>query len=47
MTSIEFITLEVPDPTAAKAFYTAAFDLGPRLDLRASDAPTSGFRGCT
>jgi catechol 2,3-dioxygenase-like lactoylglutathione lyase family enzyme len=47
MTSIESLTLEVPDPTAAKAFYIAAFDLGDRLGVRASEAPTSGFRGCT
>lgn len=45
MTSIESVILEVPDPAAAKAFYTAAFDLGDRLRVRACDAPTSGFRG--
>jgi predicted lactoylglutathione lyase len=47
MTSIESITLEVDDPTAAERFYTAAFDLAPRLRLRASQAPTSGFRAFT
>ena len=47
MTSIESVTLEVPDPTAAKAFYTAAFELGPQVRVRASDAPTAGFRGFT
>ncbi len=47
ITSIEWVTLEVPDPTAAERFYTAAFGLGPRLGLRASQAPTSGFRGFT
>lgn len=47
ITSIESVTLEVPDPTAAERFYTAAFELGPRLGLRASQAPTSGFRGFT
>jgi predicted lactoylglutathione lyase len=47
MTSIEFVTLEVPDPTAANAFYTASFGLGTELGLRASDAPTVGFRGFT
>jgi predicted lactoylglutathione lyase len=46
MTSIESLTLEVADPTAADRFYTA-FGLGGRLRLRASDAPTSGFRGFT
>ncbi|MFZ0387594.1 MAG: hypothetical protein WAL22_18165 [Solirubrobacteraceae bacterium] len=47
MTAIQSLTLEVPDPAAAKAFYAAVFDLGPRLDLRAAQAPTSGFRGFT
>ena len=46
-TSISSVTLEVPDVTAAQAFYDAAFGLGPVLGLRASDAPSSGFRGCT
>jgi catechol 2,3-dioxygenase-like lactoylglutathione lyase family enzyme len=45
MISIETITLEVPDPTAAGAFYAAAFGLGTGLGLRATEAPTSGFRG--
>ena len=47
MTSIQTVTLEVADPAAADAFYGAAFDLGGRLDLRASEAPTSGFRAFT
>jgi catechol 2,3-dioxygenase-like lactoylglutathione lyase family enzyme len=47
MTSIESVTLEVPDPTSAEAFYTAAFGLGSPLGLRASEAPTTGFRGFT
>jgi catechol 2,3-dioxygenase-like lactoylglutathione lyase family enzyme len=47
VSSIDSIILEVPDPTAAHRFYTGAFDLGARLDLRASEAPTSGFRGFT
>ena len=47
MTAIETVTLEVGDPTAAEAFYAAAFGLGPRLAVRASDAPTTGFRGFT
>jgi catechol 2,3-dioxygenase-like lactoylglutathione lyase family enzyme len=45
--SIEHVTLEVPDPAAAGTFYAAAFALGDRLRLRASEAPTSGFRGFT
>ena len=36
MTSIESVTLEVADPTAASRFYTAAFGLGTQLRLRAS-----------
>jgi uncharacterized glyoxalase superfamily protein PhnB len=47
MTSIESITLEVPDPTAADRFYTAAFGLGTQLRMRASEAPATGFRGFT
>jgi predicted lactoylglutathione lyase len=46
-TSIEFVTLEVPDPAAAAAFYSAAFGLGAQVRLRASEAPTAGFRGFT
>ena len=51
MNSIDTITLEVADLQAAHAFYAAAF--GPAfgtdlpIELRASDAPTSGFRGFT
>src|SRR4051795_6791772 len=47
MSCIESLTLEVPDPTAATAFYTAAFGLENQVALRASDAPTTGFRGFT
>ncbi|MFJ5265786.1 glyoxalase [Streptomyces sp. NPDC088387] len=47
MTSLASITLEVADPAAAERFYSSAFGLGPRLGLRASEAPTSGFRGFT
>jgi predicted lactoylglutathione lyase len=45
--SIESVTLEVADLTAANTFYTAAFGLGSRVRLRASEAPTTGFRGFT
>jgi uncharacterized glyoxalase superfamily protein PhnB len=45
--SITSLTLEVPDPAAAGAFYRAAFGLGDRLRLGASEAPTTGFRGFT
>src|ERR1700749_5057490 len=47
MTSIESVILEVPDPTAVSAFYRAAFGLDHQVGLRASDAPTTGFRGFT
>ncbi|MFC8127190.1 glyoxalase [Streptomyces sp. NPDC057302] len=47
MTSIDCITLEVADPTAAERFYTDAFGLDKQVRLRASEAPTSGFRWFT
>jgi predicted lactoylglutathione lyase len=47
MATIEFVTIEVADTTVANRFHTAAFDLGTRVRLRASEAPTTGFRGFT
>ena len=47
MPSIDSITLEVADIAAAERFYNAAFGLGDLLRFRASDAPTTGFRGFT
>jgi catechol 2,3-dioxygenase-like lactoylglutathione lyase family enzyme len=47
MTAIDSVTLEVPDPAAAAAFYDAAFGLGDRLQLRPAQDATSGFRGFT
>ncbi|CRK57909.1 hypothetical protein [Alloactinosynnema sp. L-07] len=47
MTSIKSITLEVPDPALAEAFYKEAFGLDTQVRLRASEAPTTGFRGFT
>jgi hypothetical protein len=47
MTSIQSVTLEVPEPAAAEAFYTAAFGLGDKVRVRASHSPTTGFRGFT
>jgi len=46
MTSIGSVMIEAPDPAAAEAFHTA---LGVRrqVGVRASEAPTSGFRGFT
>ncbi|TMR15074.1 glyoxalase [Nonomuraea turkmeniaca] len=47
MTSIESVTLEVADPTAASHFYSTAFGPCSQIRLRASEAPTTGFRGFT
>ena len=47
MTAIDSVALEVPDPTAAGAFYTSAFGLGAVLELCASEEATTGFRGFT
>lgn len=44
MTSFESITIEAPDTLAADAFYNA-LGLTPYVNVRASDAPTTGFRG--
>jgi predicted lactoylglutathione lyase len=46
VTSIESVILEVPDPVAARAFYTA-FGVGSQVGLRASAEATTGFRGFT
>src|SRR4051812_1193685 len=47
MAAIDSVILEGSDPGAAAAFYAAAFDLDGQLRVRASDAPTTGFRGFT
>jgi predicted lactoylglutathione lyase len=47
MASIASVTLEVADPTAVNRFYTDAFGLDTQVRLRASEAPTTGFRGFT
>ena len=47
VTSIPSITLEVPEPAAARAFYTEFLGPDHPLELRPSAAPTSGFRGFT
>ena len=47
MTSSKTVTLEVPDPTSAEAFHTAAFGVGAHVRVRAAEAPTTGFRGFT
>lgn len=46
MTSIDSITLEVADVAAARRFYTV-LGLDEQVGLRASAAPTTGFRGFT
>jgi predicted lactoylglutathione lyase len=45
MAHIDSVTLDVTDLSTARSFYDVAFDLGDRLHLRETDAPTSGFRG--
>ncbi|BDM74398.1 hypothetical protein HEK616_78850 (plasmid) [Streptomyces nigrescens] len=47
MATIESVTLEVADPTAAHRFHTAAFGLDAQVRVRSSQAPTTGFRGFT
>jgi hypothetical protein len=47
MTAIRQVTLEVADPTAAGSFNGEAFGLGDTVGVRASQAPTAGFRGFT
>lgn len=47
MTSINNITLESADPATAAAFYDAAFGVSSLVRVRASEAPTEGFRGYT
>jgi predicted lactoylglutathione lyase len=47
MTFIESVTIEAGDPAAAERFYSAAFGLDGQVRLRASEAPTAGFRGFT
>src|SRR4051795_2599362 len=47
MAAIDSVILEVSDPGAAAAFYAAAFDLDGQLRVRASESPTTGFRGFT
>jgi predicted enzyme related to lactoylglutathione lyase len=46
-TTIDSVTLEVPDPSRADDFYKSAFGLDSQLTLRAAETPTTGFRGFT
>ena len=47
MATLRSVTLEVDDPATAGVFLKSAFDVGDAVQVRASDAPTSGFRGFT
>ncbi|MGH3345894.1 MAG: glyoxalase [Nocardioides sp.] len=47
MTNIDTVTLEVADPSTAHDFYVVAFGPDIPVRVRASEAPTSGFRGFT
>jgi len=47
MTTIESITLEAADPAAVESFSTSALGLDAQVRARASEAPTTGFRGFT
>lgn len=47
MASIESVILDTSDPEAAQRFYQDAFGLDTQVRPRASDEPTSGFRGFT
>jgi len=46
MATLKSVILEASDPAAAEEFY-AAFGLDAYVDVRASEAPTSGFRAFT
>ncbi|MEU5761229.1 glyoxalase [Nocardia sp. NPDC047648] len=43
--TIDSVILEMPDPAIGASFYAAAFELGDKVRVRASEAPTNGFRG--
>jgi uncharacterized glyoxalase superfamily protein PhnB len=45
--TLDSVVIEASDPAAAEAFYADAFGLGDIIQVRQSDAPTSGFRGFT
>jgi predicted lactoylglutathione lyase len=47
MTSIEYVTIESTDPTGTKRLCTDAFGVDAQVRTRATDTPTSGFRGFT
>jgi uncharacterized glyoxalase superfamily protein PhnB len=47
MTDIAHVTLEVTDQASAEAFYRTVFGPDLPVQVRGSDAPTTGFRGFT
>jgi catechol 2,3-dioxygenase-like lactoylglutathione lyase family enzyme len=47
MTSINSVTLAVPDPAAAEHFYSTALGLNGQIRLQQDDRQSSGFRGFT
>lgn len=47
MASIDLLTIEAADPSAAEQFYAEAFGLKGHVRTRASEVPTTGFRGFT
>jgi catechol 2,3-dioxygenase-like lactoylglutathione lyase family enzyme len=47
MTSLDSLTIDVADLSAATAFYDTAFGLGDRLRFREQQPASSGFRGFT
>lgn len=47
MVRIESVTVETPDPAGVDAFHAEAFGQGVPVRARASEEPTTGFRGFT
>ncbi|SFF79025.1 hypothetical protein SAMN05216251_12921 [Actinacidiphila alni] len=47
MTSIDFVTLDVDDTSAAARLHTDAFGLDGQVRVRSARTPTTGFRGFT
>lgn len=43
--TIESLTLDVADAAASQAFYDTALGVGAQVHARATDAPSTGFRG--
>lgn len=47
MATISSVIIETADPAAAASFYAEAFGLGNQVRVRASEEPSTGFRGFT